>query len=270
MIKNIRKISILIIIIILTINIQVFAYFSAPVIVQPVRPFPSKITTMDGRTDEEEALRDMVGVYRLANNPVIISFSEEDYEKLKETYKNKQVWQKDRIYIKTIEHIRDKNNILIFDRNLNKGYEVTEEELKDFLSTLNYKLETEYKVDLVEVELADKTEIIDMMSLEITYNKKQELYLDITSKQYEEIKELLKTFKEEKQGLSELSKIEVNIDGNKEEISKKEFKQIVDKIGTKQAKKLYKEIGSASGERVFNLAFIIFIIVMVFLIIISG
>lgn len=121
--------KILIAIICLIIPAQVIA---APVPI--LMPIPiSTPSAAESTLEKETNLKYDIGVYRLGQQPLILGLSKEDYSKLDELFKGIRVWNEDSIFSNILDTAKRAGNIIVYDKNNKKGYEVLEKQLNEFL-----------------------------------------------------------------------------------------------------------------------------------------
>lgn len=175
------------------------------------------------------------GVYKLGKNPLIIGFSEEDYPKIEELVNEKKVLEKNEIYRKTLSDAREKGNVVVYELKSQKGFEVPEQELGEFMVKTNLKNNLENQPDIVEVWETNKTKIIKFKPIEIEHTKIDPLPIDVEEEKIEEIKNKLQDMEKHRDKTIKRSKLIIHIDGNSYKVTEEELKEILNIIDTYQS-----------------------------------
>lgn len=223
--------KILLTIICLIIPAQVIA---APVpIVIPVRtPSVSESTLR-----EEKELKYNYGVYKLGQQPLILGISQEDYPKLEELFKGTMVWNEDSIFRDILDKAKRAGNIVVYDKKNKKGYEISEETLKTFLTENNLNYNEKNQIDVVEIWETDKTQVITFKEINIANKKLENIKMPISISEYKyvQIQTKFKELKQLRNKSLKKSENQIYFGENPENITNEELNTILKDIGTQQA-----------------------------------
>lgn len=184
---------------------------------------------------QEFLIKSYDGVYKLGKNPLVIGLSEEDYPKIKELAKEKKILEKSEIFRKTLSDAREKGNVVVYEPKSQKGFEVPEQELNEFMMKTNLKNDLENQPDIVEIWETDKTEVVKFKTIEIEHSKIDPLPIDVPEEKTEEIKNKLQDMEKYRKKPLKRSKLTIHIEGNSYKVTEEELKEILNIINTYQS-----------------------------------
>lgn len=245
-------------VLLLTMSTETHAGRVVPIVV-PHRP---RVIRMVTEEEKQEKIRERVGVYKLGENPLNLLITKEKYKEVENLCLGKEIWTKKSIYKKTIQDIRERDRVLLFDKHTNKGYEIPYDEMKSFLVKEYKDVNLTNPVDVIEIEIADETRAMEMASFEIIADDKH-YKLEVQDRQLEEVKNTLENIKERNGGKTGLSVIQVKIGSEETLVSKAELNEITSKIDTEQAKIAQKEASQLSSYYLFQFVGILIVIIVI-------
>lgn len=228
-----------------------------------------RVIRMVTEEEKQEKIRERVGVYKLGENPLNLLITKEKYKEVENLCIGKEIWTKKSIYKKTIQDIRERDRVLLFDKHADKGYEIPYDEMKSFLKKEYKDVNLTNPVDVIEIEIADETRAMEMASFEIIADDKH-YKLDVQDRQLEDVKNTLENIKQRNGGKTGLSVIQVKIGSEETLVSKSELKEIMSKIDTEQAKIAQKEASQLSSYYLFQFVGILMVIVVIVIAVLIG
>lgn len=213
------------------------AKVSATVMPTPIpMPIPTYVPSDSEIEHAQEVLIKLYdGVYKLGKKPLVIGFSEEDYPKIKELVKEKKILEKSEIFRETLSNAREKGNVVVYEPKSQKGFEVPEQELNEFMVKTNLKHNLENQPDIVEIWETDKTEIVKFKTIEVEHTKIDSLPIDVPEEKMEEVKNKLQDMERNRRKPLKKSKLTIHIEGNSYKVTEEELKEILNIINTYQS-----------------------------------
>lgn len=206
-------------------------------------PIPiNRTSTLEIDKEKEEKTKEVIGIYKLGQQPLILGISQADYPKIEELIKGTRVWKEDAIYSNVLDLAKRDGNILVYDKKSKKGYEISEQVFNDFLVSNNLRINSENQNDVVEIWETDKTQVINLQQIQIENDVIEPLPIDVPEYKMDQVRQELKILEEIREKPLEISKYKIIIDGIQKYVTEEEIKRILNTIETQESKILIEKL----------------------------
>lgn len=215
----------------------------------PVQVIASEDTTNIDTQEQDFTIDDEI--YKLGQQPIILGVNQADRQKLEELFKGTRVWNKKAITKDILDLAKRSGRILVYDTKTKRGFEIPEENFKEFMETHNLINKSEYQNDVVEIWETPETQIVSFKEIQIEHPLTAPTPIKVPSYKMKAVEENLENLAQIRPRPIKESKYIININDNREYITERELRYLIKTIGTEEAYSYMSDIKSLEHFHMF-------------------
>lgn len=215
----------------------------------PAQVIASEDTTNIDTQEQDFTIDDEI--YKLGQQPIILGVNQADRQKLEELFKGTRVWNKKAITKDILDLAKRSGRILVYDTKTKRGFEIPEENFKEFMETHNLINKSEYQNDVVEIWETPETQIVNFKEIQIEHPLTAPTPIKVPSYKMKAVEENLENLAQIRPRPIKESKYIININDNREYITERELRYLIKTIGTEEAYSYMSDIKSLEHFHMF-------------------